>query len=87
MPAGSPLATSAGGPGSEAGSEARPLTRREREIAGLVAEGLGNRQIAGRLFLSKRTVDAHIEHIFAKLSFSSRTQLAGWVREQGRPTG
>ena len=61
---------------------ARPLTPREREIADLVAEGLGNRDIADRLFLSKRTVDSHMEHIFTKLGFSSRTQLANWVLEQ-----
>ena len=59
------------------------LTRREREVAALVADGLGNREIAERLFLSKRTVDSHIEHIFTKLGFSSRTQLAGWVLEHG----
>jgi non-specific serine/threonine protein kinase len=63
----------------------RPLTRREKEIAGLVADGLGNREIAERLFLSKRTVDSHLEHIFTKLGFSSRTQLANWVlREDWR---
>lgn len=69
---------------------ARPLTRREKEIAGLVAEGLGNREIADRLFLSKRTVDSHMEHIFTKLGFSSRTQLANWVLENrlsGFPRG
>ena len=60
-------------------AEAKSLTRREREIAALVADGLGNREIAERLYLSKRTVDSHIEHIFAKLGFSSRTQLASWV--------
>ena len=60
----------------------KPLTRREREIAGLVADGLGNREIAQRLFLSKRTVDSHLEHIFTKLGFSSRSQLAGWVLER-----
>ena len=66
--------------------DAKPLTRREKEIAALVAAGLGNREIAARLFLSKRTVDSHIEHIFTKLSFSSRTQLASWVlgQRQGR---
>jgi non-specific serine/threonine protein kinase len=81
VPADSPLAVS----GTAAGSEARSLTRRELEVARLVADGLGNREIAGRLFLSKRTVDSHIEHIFAKLSFSSRAQLAGWFREQEQP--
>ncbi len=59
------------------------LTRREREIAGLVADGLGNREIAEQLYLSKRTVDSHMEHIFAKLGFTSRTQLAAWVLERG----
>jgi non-specific serine/threonine protein kinase len=57
----------------------KPLTRREREIAVLVAKGLGNREIAEQLFLSKRTVDSHIEHIFTKLGFTSRAQLAEWV--------
>ena len=59
------------------------LTRREREVAALVAAGLGNREIAEQLFLSKRTVDSHMEHIFTKLGFSSRTRLASWVLEQG----
>jgi len=72
--------------GAEAASPAAPrqqLTRREKEIATLVAGGLGNREIASRLFLSKRTVDSHMEHIFTKLGFSSRTQLASWVLGQG----
>jgi non-specific serine/threonine protein kinase len=45
-----------------------------------VAEGLSNREIAGRLVISKRTVDAHIEHIYSKLGVSSRVQLASWLR-------
>lgn len=66
-------------PATAPGTQAKPLTRREKEIATLVAEGLGNREIAERLFLSKRTVDSHLEHIFTKLGFSSRTQLTSWV--------
>lgn len=62
----------------------KPLTRREKEIAVLVAGGLANREIAERLFLSKRTVDSHLEHIFTKLAFSSRTQLTNWVLAQKR---
>ena len=58
------------------------LTRREREIAVLVANGLSNREIASRLFISKRTVDAHVEHIFAKLEISSRVKLTLWLRAQ-----
>jgi non-specific serine/threonine protein kinase len=65
---------------------AKALTRREKEIAGLVADGLGNREIAERLYLSKRTVDSHLEHIFTKLGFGSRTQLAAWVLERREPT-
>jgi predicted ATPase/DNA-binding CsgD family transcriptional regulator len=61
--------------GPEAVSAAAVLTKREREIAELVASGLSNRQIATRLFISKRTVDAHVEHIFSKLEISSRVQL------------
>jgi DNA-binding NarL/FixJ family response regulator len=56
------------------------LTSREWEIAGLVAEGLSNREIAGLVVISKRTVDAHIEHIYGKLDVSSRVQLASWLR-------
>jgi non-specific serine/threonine protein kinase len=57
------------------------LTRREREIARLVAHGLSNREIAGQLFISKRTVDAHVDHIFSKLEISSRVQLTVMLRE------
>ncbi len=58
------------------------LTRREREIADLVASGLSNREIGGRLFISKRTVDAHVEHIFGKLEISSRVQLTVLLQDQ-----
>jgi non-specific serine/threonine protein kinase len=58
------------------------LTRREREIAKLVASGLSNREIGSRLFISKRTVDAHVDHIFGKLEISSRIQLTFMLREQ-----
>ncbi|MEV0118204.1 LuxR C-terminal-related transcriptional regulator [Streptomyces sp. NPDC050844] len=53
------------------------LTAREREVAALVAEGLTNRQIAERLVISKRTADAHVEHILSKLGLTSRTQITG----------
>jgi predicted ATPase/DNA-binding CsgD family transcriptional regulator len=60
------------------GAESR-LTRRAKEVAGLVALGLTNREIARRLVLSERTVEWHIEQVFNKLGFSSRSQIAAWV--------
>ena len=64
------------------GSAARSSPRREREIAVLVARGLSNRDIAERLVISKRTVDAHVNHIFGKLGLSSRVQLTIWLRDR-----
>lgn len=58
------------------------LTRREREIADLIAEGLTSRQIADRLVISVRTAETHTEHILAKLGFQSRVQVATWVSQQ-----
>ena len=63
-----------------------PLTRRQHEIAALVAEGLSNREIAQRLVISKRSVDAHLEHILVKLGASSRVQIANWMRSRLRPS-
>lgn len=60
---------------------AKPLTRREREIAGLVAEGLTNREIARRLFISERTAEGHVEQIRNKLGFTSRSQVASWATQ------
>ncbi|MGH3260935.1 MAG: response regulator transcription factor, partial [Trebonia sp.] len=57
------------------------LTAREKEIACLVAAGLSNRQIAETLFISRRTVDAHVEHIFGKLEITSRVMLTIQLRE------
>jgi non-specific serine/threonine protein kinase len=59
------------------------LTRREREIAVLVATGLTNREIAGQLYLSVRTVEVHVDHILSKLGFRTRTQLAAWIHQEG----
>jgi non-specific serine/threonine protein kinase len=55
-----------------------PLTRREQQVASLVAEGLSNREIAARLVLSTRTAEGHVENILIKLGFGSRTQIARW---------
>ncbi|HEV2217957.1 MAG TPA: LuxR C-terminal-related transcriptional regulator [Candidatus Dormibacteraeota bacterium] len=67
---------------SSGGGPAR-LSRREMEVARLVAEGLTNREIATRLFLSERTVDGHLEHVREKLGVNSRAQVAAWVTKQG----
>lgn len=56
----------------------KPLTRREREVAELVANGMSNRQIASALGLSPRTADRHVENILDKFDFRSRAQIAAW---------
>jgi predicted ATPase/DNA-binding CsgD family transcriptional regulator len=58
------------------------LSKREEEVAGLVADGLSNREIATRLFLSERTAESHLERIRHKLGLHNRAQLAAWVAEQ-----
>jgi predicted ATPase/DNA-binding CsgD family transcriptional regulator len=62
-----------------AGDRRLPLTRREREVAGLIAEGLTNRQIGARLFIAERTVDTHVGRILDKLGCVSRAQVAAIV--------
>jgi predicted ATPase/DNA-binding CsgD family transcriptional regulator len=57
------------------------LTKRETEVAELVAQGLRNKEIAAKLVISTRTAEAHVERILTKLGFSSRTQIAAWMVE------
>jgi DNA-binding CsgD family transcriptional regulator len=63
------------------------LTDTERRIADLVAEGLSNRQVANRVFLSMHTVAFHLRHIFWKLGITSRVQLARIAAEQDTGNG
>ncbi|HEX6061516.1 MAG TPA: helix-turn-helix transcriptional regulator, partial [Candidatus Limnocylindria bacterium] len=49
----------------------------------LVAEGLTNKEIGMRLFISERTVESHVRNILEKLGFSSRAQIAGWMAAPG----
>ncbi|MGI5131389.1 ATP-binding protein [Pseudonocardia sp. CA-107938] len=60
------------------------LSRRETEIAELVADGLTNKQVALSAHISERTVESHVQHIMAKLGFSNRSQIAAWVARRAR---
>ncbi len=59
-----------------------PLSRRELNVAQLVAQGMTNREIADKLFIAERTAEGHVEHIRNKLGFHSRSQIASWVARQ-----
>ncbi len=61
------------------------LGKRQADVARLVAEGLSNKQIGARLFISERTVDSHVRSILNRLGFNSRAQIAGWVASAGSP--
>ncbi|MGO9510936.1 MAG: response regulator transcription factor, partial [Mycobacterium sp.] len=52
------------------------LTPAERDVVRLVSEGLANKDVAARLFVSPRTVETHLAHVYAKLGLNSRVQLA-----------
>ena len=64
------------------GRRTSPLTRREEQVAVLVARGLTDRQISSELVISERTVTTHVGRILKKLKLNSRTQLAAWITEQ-----
>jgi len=63
-----------------------PLTAREREVVGLVGQGLTNRQIAERLVVSERTAEWHVANTLGKLGLSTRAQLAVWAAQRLLPT-
>lgn len=83
----------AGMPPGKRGPRRRPasgwasLTGTERAVADLVAEGLTNPQIGARLFVSRRTVQTHVSHIFTKLDLTTRAQLAAKVATHRDHTG
>ena len=60
------------------GSADHPLSLREHEVACLIADGLSNRNIGARLYISERTVETHVTRIRTKLAMTSRTQIAVW---------
>ena len=82
---GQPAAAQAASPGTAGPGTAAPgpLGPREADVARLVAEGLTNKQIGARLFISERTVDSHVRSILNKLGFSSRAQIAAWLAGDG----
>jgi predicted ATPase/DNA-binding CsgD family transcriptional regulator len=59
------------------------LSKREREVAVLIAQGKSNREIADMLVLSERTIESHVSSILFKLDYTSRTQIATWAIEKG----
>ena len=59
------------------------LSDRELEVVRLVAAGLSNTEIAGRLFISPRTVTTHLQHVYRRLGLPSRTALTRWALERG----
>jgi DNA-binding NarL/FixJ family response regulator len=65
----------------------RGLTRREREVAALVAEGRTNRQLGAQLHLSENTIEKHVSSAMAKLGVSSRTGIARLVEREGPGLG
>ncbi|MFQ5876612.1 MAG: LuxR C-terminal-related transcriptional regulator [Acidobacteriota bacterium] len=71
----------AGGEASEA--DHPPLTPRQREILALLAGGLSNAAIAGRLHVSVNTVASHLKHLYARLKISSRSQAAAYALTHG----
>ncbi|HEV2874167.1 MAG TPA: helix-turn-helix transcriptional regulator, partial [Thermoleophilaceae bacterium] len=72
------------GPATSDDAGMASLTKRELEIAELITDRLTNPQIAGKLFLSKKTVESHIRNLFVKLGASSRVEVARIVERDRR---
>ena len=60
-----------------------PLSARQLQVSQLVADGLTNAEVAGRLGISPRTVTSHLDHIYGRLNISSRAALTRWIVERG----
>jgi DNA-binding CsgD family transcriptional regulator len=71
------------GPRQRPASGWESLTPMESQVVDLVAEGLSNKQVAERLFVSPRTVSTHLSHVFAKLGVSSRSELTAAAAKRG----
>src|SRR5262249_25523507 len=66
-------------PPARRNSAAQPLSRRECEIAALIARGLTNRAIAEQLVVAERTAETHVSNILSKLGLDTRAQIAAWA--------
>ena len=65
------------------GATALPLTRRETEVLGLLAQGLNNREIAGVMWLSDRTVERHITSLYRKIGVARRSEATAFALRHG----
>jgi class 3 adenylate cyclase/DNA-binding CsgD family transcriptional regulator len=82
-----PVLASSREDGAEGERRPGPLSRREREVATLVALGLSNRQLAEELVIAETTAERHVANILNKLGYHSRAQIAAWAVEQGMLRG
>ncbi|HEX5810224.1 MAG TPA: response regulator transcription factor, partial [Anaerolineales bacterium] len=73
-------------PGHMPTSPEGELTEREREVLYLIADGLSNREIAGKMFISEKTVKTHVSSILGKLHLEDRTQAAIYALKHGLAT-
>jgi non-specific serine/threonine protein kinase len=73
--------------GGEETGQSTSLSARELQVVELVAEGLTNREVSGRLHLSPRTIDAHLDHVRNKLGVRTRAQLVRWLMESRQSGG
>jgi DNA-binding NarL/FixJ family response regulator len=70
-------------PAAVVAAGSHPLSRREVEVAVLIAQGLTSKEVGRKLFIERATVDTHVQHIYNKLGIDSRPQLAVWLMEHG----